>query len=190
MRPISVANIQAIRAAEVEPFYIAALTEKGETVPFWTGSTADRDLDIHGVAYAARSGLLGITPPKTARGAQRDMSAIAIFDPEWQVKNHFEQSGRYIGWTMEWALWCLRTDGAPMFRLTGYKGRIVHYTNKATGEAPNFTRLSTVIATGPITSYSRDTRKYATEDQLRKTPGYETTDTKHPPQPLPLGSRL
>ena len=178
------AEFAALRKGQVRPYFTASLGD----APSRLLAVTTHERDITAAAVGADAGdeaviyvaggsqlLLGVHPPESARGAQRDYCAVTVSDDDWSLRSSL---ANYLALPFEWALRCERTDDddADDFVLMGWKGRLAHFTVESESNGLAHSRLLHLIGVGPISSYDRDAAILTTEDELAKTSGHATSD--------------
>lgn len=177
------ADFAALRKGQVAPYFTASLGDAPSRLLAVTsherpiaaaavGAGAGDDAVIY--ASSGNQLLLGVHPPESAHGAQRDFCTVTVSDADWSLRSRL---ANYVGLTFEWALRCERTDAdAPDFILLGWKGVLAHYTVESETDGLAHSRVIHLIGVGPISSYDRDAAVLTTEDQLAKASGHENSD--------------
>ena len=178
MVPLTSNQLAALRSGDGVMFWTFSLSRPGASAPFMTRTTFERAITIDGITYGVEPPyILGIELPDIAPGGvTRDVTIVVLYDDNWTLRNVLDQGG-YIGWPLDASLWFHPTEATePWFRVQGWDGTLVQYLADVQGVPEEWQRTIGLTAAGPITSYDLDPTHYATEDQIRKIAGFETSD--------------
>ena len=178
MLPLTADQLAALRSGDGVMYWTFSLSRPGASAPFMARTSFERAITIDGVTYGTEPPyIMGVEVPDIAPGGvTRDIAVIVLYDDSWTLRNVLDQGG-YIGWPLEVSLWFDPTEATePRFDVQAWNGKLVQYLADVQGVPEEWQRTIGLTAAGPISSYDQDPTHYATEDQIRKIAGFETSD--------------